>query len=63
MKARKADCAYLSDVGLFRYLIFAYCDRTSDDWPVAMIATIGREIKILSFHVHHSELKIARKTA
>jgi hypothetical protein len=50
MAAREADRSHLPDIGLFRYFILAYTQRTSDDGAVARVTRVCGEVKILFPH-------------
>jgi hypothetical protein len=50
MAASQAPRPEFPLVGLFRYFIFAHGQRSSHDRPLARVATIDGEVKILSFH-------------
>jgi hypothetical protein len=52
MAASQAPRPEFSLVGFFRYFIFAHGQRSSHDRPLARVATIDGEVKILSFHLH-----------
>ena len=57
MAAGQANRSYLSYVGFFRYFVLPHGDRAADDRPLALVARIDGEMKVLSFHSHPSKWK------